>query len=336
MFQKRTLIIVFVVVALGLGFGIFFLSFNRDKNNKEVTASSATNTITTQDDWEAGTKTNVLSTSGQITLNSVATTSIDLVALASADPSIVSASADLSEKIIPVDGTVDPLSSWPASAWEVHSSGGAEEHYWWQIDLGASTQISQLRAFADSLSADFKFQTSADGVSFTDRSDYFSLGTLSNSPNWYEATFSDSARYLRFEMKIIPPGLDPDPYVRLSEFTVSTTGNGTHTTAPTQIDGGANFFEWESFTPTQTTPANTSVTYKYRTSTDASTWTAWVSDIGSVTSRSGEDKYRYLQIEATLSNTDGASTPTIDSYNIGYHTNITPSTPTNLTAVVGE
>ncbi|OQA81842.1 MAG: hypothetical protein BWY29_01019 [Microgenomates group bacterium ADurb.Bin238] len=118
------------------------------------------------------------------------------------------------------------------------------------------------------------------------------------------------------------------------------SGNSaTHTTAPTQIDGGANFWQWESFTDSKTTPANTSVSYRYRTSANGTDWTSWVGSIGSVTSRTGDDsnnptKYRYLQIEATLSNTDGASTPTIDSYTIGYHTNQKPNAPTAMTAVV--
>jgi len=109
---------------------------------------------------------------------------------------------------------------------------------------------------------------------------------------------------------------------------------GVLTTGATQIDGGENFWEWEDFTPAQTTPANTSIAYRYRTSTDGATWTDWVADIGSVTSRSGDDKYRYLQVEASLSNTDGVSTPTIDSYSINYHTEVKPSAPTAQTAVV--
>ncbi|OQA52947.1 MAG: hypothetical protein BWY43_00233 [candidate division WS2 bacterium ADurb.Bin280] len=119
------------------------------------------------------------------------------------------------------------------------------------------------------------------------------------------------------------------------DFQITGSHTTTHTTAATQIDGGTNFFEWEAFTPTQTTPANTSISYRYRTSTNGTDWTSWVGAIGSVTSRNGNDRYRYLQVEATLSNTDGASTPSIDQYEIDYHTNLAPSTPTAMTAVVG-
>ncbi|MFH1909946.1 MAG: hypothetical protein ABIJ72_02040 [bacterium] len=120
--------------------------------------------------------------------------------------------------------------------------------------------------------------------------------------------------------------------------TVIMDVSATHTTGATQIDGTENFWSWEGFTPTDSKPANTSITYRYRTSTDGATWTSWVSDIGSVTSRTGDDSdsptlYRYLQVEATLSNTDGASTPTIDAYDIDYHTEVKPSKPTAQTAV---
>jgi hypothetical protein len=338
MFQKRTLIIVFVVVALGLAFGTFFIRSNPKQDTKKVKASTATNTITTQADWDAGTKVNLLSTSGQITLDNVATTPIDLVARASADPSVISASADSSDVLKPVDGVVDPLTAWPASAWEVHLTSGLEQHEWWQVDLGTTYQLSGVSAFADALSGDFKIQTSTNGTDFTDHTgyDFSSAGYI--APGWHNATFSVQAKYVRLEVKLIG-GVDPDPYLRLSEFHVSTAGYGTHTTGATQIDGGENFWEWESFTPTQSVPANTSVTYRFRTSTNGSDWTGWVGSIGEVTSRTGDDsnnptKYRYLQIEATLSNTDGASTPTIDQYDIGYHIEHKPNKPTAQTAVV--
>jgi hypothetical protein len=131
-----------------------------------------------------------------------------------------------------------------------------------------------------------------------------------------------------------------EPYYNNTElYDTPTSTNALHTTTSTQIDGGANFWQWETFTDSKITPANTSVTYRFRTSSNGTDWTSWVGSIGAVTSRTGDDsnnptKYRYLQIEATLSNTDGASTPTIDSYSIGYHTNQKPNAPTAMTAVV--
>ena len=120
--------------------------------------------------------------------------------------------------------------------------------------------------------------------------------------------------------------------------TIFGAGIATHTTGATQIDGGENFWSWEGFTPTDSEPANTSIDYRYRTSTDGSDWTAWTADFGSVTSRTGDDSddptlYRYLQVEATLANTDGVSTPTIDAYDIDYHTEVKPNKPSAQTAV---
>ena len=128
---------------------------------------------------------------------------------------------------------------------------------------------------------------------------------------------------------------------------------GTHTTASTQIDGTANFYGWQTFTPTSSfsgTQANTSITYKFRTSKDGSAWTSWTADqsiangvaadISSlVTSRDGPaqdpaNRYRYLQVQATLTSTDGTSTPIISQYDIGYHTNQKPNTPTAASVTV--
>lgn len=140
------------------------------------------------------------------------------------------------------------------------------------------------------------------------------------------------------------------PYYNGAElYDTASTISAVHTSAATQIDGTEggtkNFVSWETFTPTYTKPANTNVQFRFRSSADGSSWTSWSAsqtptsgnalDISAlVDSASGANKY--LQVEATLSNTDGVSTPIIDSYDIGYHTNVAPSAPSNLTAVVGE
>jgi len=159
-----------------------------------------------------------------------------------------------------------------------------------------------------------------------------------NPPNYIINFCSSTFSHLSFRF-VNPPS--PFDYMgHLKELSLFTEGaTAIHTTGATQIDGGENFWSWEGFTPTDTEPANTSIDYEFRSSTDGATWTDWVSDIGSVTSRTGDDSnnptlYRYLQIKATLSNTDGASTPTIEAYEIDYHTEVKPNKPTAQTAVV--
>lgn len=83
-----------------------------------------------------------------------------------------------------------------------------------------------------------------------------------------------------------------------------------YTSAPTQLDGGAEFSNWTTFSATQSVPANTTLSYKFRTSPDATNWTDYSAsqtysgtpiDLSTlVTSESGDTKYRYIQVESNL------------------------------------
>ncbi len=350
MISRKYFAILVSILAISLAIILIF-AINRktDKKIPQTSASTTSKTVSETTEWNLGTKTNILSSSGSLTLSDVSATQLDLVALASSDPTIVTVSADSANKIKPVDDYVDPLTALPTSAWEVHLTSSPEQHEWWQIDLGGTYQLSQVRAFADGLSGDFKIQTSTNGTDFTDKSGYdFSLANYL-APDWYSIDFSASARYVRFEVRLLDTG-DPDPFVRLSELRTFSTGEGTHTSAATQITN-ANLYQWQTFTPTYTAPANTTVSYRFRTSTDAATWTDWTAyqtpnsaealDISSlVTSKTGdagsETFYKYIQVETKLTSSDGVSTPTVDSYSIGYHTNVVPSKPTGATATAGS
>jgi len=314
MFQKRTLIIVFVIVALGLAFGTFLSRSNRTKPEKKVEASSASATITTQVDWDAGTKENI-------------------------DSSTSAGSIEISTKN---QGT-EIFSSSISSCWDQTSTpltvDGDTSTYWGNVAVDPLCSPDITYDFADTKTFGRIGYVGTEGYLFysTDNANWsipnpIELVAVNYPPGTMEYTnFTPfSARYI----KVSFAGL----FIREIDF-FTTGATATHTTGTTQIDGGANFWQWENFTDNKTTPANTSVTYRYRSSTNGSDWTAWVGAIGSVTSRTGDDsndptKYRYLQIEATLSNTDGTSTPTIDSYSIGYHTNQKPNAPTAMTAVI--
>ena len=120
----------------------------------------------------------------------------------------------------------------------------------------------------------------------------------------------------------------------------------THTTAADQLDGGSNFLTWETFTPTQTVSDNATIQYRFRTSTDGSTWTAWTAyqsgtsfDLSKLVTNSvgtGEDitYYKYLQIEAKLTSLDGVSTPIITDYTVNHHTNRAPTAPAEPSTTV--
>ncbi len=112
-------------------------------------------------------------------------------------------------------------------------------------------------------------------------------------------------------------------WARMYELEVySASTQGTHTTASTQIDGTSELESWDTFTPTQTTPTNTSIEYEFRSSADGTTWTTWSSattyDGANPIDLSGITANRYLQVRSTLSTTDCSSTPSIDDYTIAY------------------
>lgn len=90
----------------------------------------------------------------------------------------------------------------------------------------------------------------------------------------------------------------------------------------------AQVTDWVSFVANETTPANTSIVYETRTSTDASSWSAWEAVVGTTIASPAQ---RYIQVQMTLATSDGVSTPTVSSYTITYNNSDTP--PTNPTAV---
>lgn len=314
-------------------------SNHRTKPEKKAEASSANSIITTQADWDAGTFSNVINNDGSIDIQNKATSRQQVLI------------SNYTTSASPENGKDNPVSS---SSWQ---STIADDTYvahssYWSIDLQETMTISAEFTFHRAPVDYVYYYYSVDGVTWTSTSTTMSCV----NPNEYDEYMPEScfsvaysggiettplvvARYIKFTIPGTYVGTYPQ-YFNLFNFEIfEDRASGTHTTGATQIDGGANFWQWETFTDSKSTPANTSVTYRYRTSANGTDWTAWVGTIGSVTSRTGDDsnnptKYRYLQIEATLSNTDGTSTPTIDSYSIGYHTNQKPNAPTAMTAVV--
>lgn len=77
----------------------------------------------------------------------------------------------------------------------------------------------------------------------------------------------------------------------------------------------ANVANWISFTKNDDKPTNTNIIYETRTSSDNQTWSEWQQISGSsIASPVG----RYLQVQATLSTSDGNNTPTVFDYTVSY------------------
>ncbi len=85
---------------------------------------------------------------------------------------------------------------------------------------------------------------------------------------------------------------------------------------------------WVSFVANSTTPANTSIVYETRSSTDATSWSSWEAVSGTTIASPAQ---RDIQVRITLSTSDGVSTPTVSDYTITY--NNSDTLPINPTAV---
>jgi len=327
--RQIKLAIIFVLFLIFIISGIFYLSGL--SKVKQTSAENENLAYSSEADWIGGSLTNIDSSSspGSIKIQDKTTAESQV----SDESFTTSTNADSGDKDSPLDGnTVTrwmPVIEGPGC----ESPNPPEETCpWWKVDMGSLiTNINKIKIFIGDQDCHTMVYYSADD------SEYNLLFTHTGlDQQWYTYTLGSpiNARYIKFRPAATYFGI-PLGY-HLCEFEIySLSGSpATHTTGSTQIDGGENFWDWETFTPTQTVPANTSVSYRYRSSADGATWNAWHSSFGDVESRSGDTKYRYLQVEATLSNTDGASTPIIDSYTIGYHTNQKPNAPTAMTAVV--
>lgn len=102
---------------------------------------------------------------------------------------------------------------------------------------------------------------------------------------------------------------------------------GTYISEPIDVSQASN---WVSFVANKTTPANTSVVYETRSSTDASSWSAWEAVSGTTIASPAQ---RYIEVKITLSTSDGVSTPTVSDYTITYNNSDTlPGNPTAVNA----
>jgi len=324
--MKRSYVVAVLAVVLMAGFGYYF--FSEKKQNAEATSANSSSLELSDDaDWNLGSHNNTVSSSGDLQIDDVASQEIDLASIYAGNPGSVTSAGGTGNNNYPIDNNA-------GTGWGV--TFNAEGEAWWMIDLGSQRQISRFRIMNSGSICPFGYSTnisgSTDNVGYTYLLDTCADYSNEDGDGYFTRNVNFTGRYFKLLLQAGPGGIFPLS-VLYSEIKMFGLPSATHTTADTQIDGGVNFWEWESFTPTQTVPENTSLTYRYRSSANGSDWNAWHSDFADVESHSGDTRYRYLQVEATLANTDGASTPTIDSYDIGYHTEVKPTKPTVQSAV---
>ncbi|TSC96010.1 MAG: hypothetical protein CEN88_403, partial [Candidatus Berkelbacteria bacterium Licking1014_2] len=298
---------VLVIYTLAI-FGLIVASMYPAPQAK-VGASPNQAVLTSQADWEAGTSNNIDSilSSGSIKINdkSLSEGSLSLTNLYNEDNSRVTATMFDSDKAKPVDSNLS--TSWGGASTSVFS---------WQMNFGKSYNITQFNCYnVDTVEGPLGFNPylSSNG------SDWTLVGECPLNPgSWYNNAFSPAktGQYIKLERPAHPLGWNT--IVSELAIYINSPATATHTTGLTQLNGGTNFFEWQTFSPTYTKPANTNVQYRFRTSTNGSDWTSWTAyqtptsgsslDITSlVTSRTGSTDnptfYKYLQVETKLSST---------------------------------
>jgi len=345
MISKKLVFGLVLFIALGLAIGAYLVRTNysktKDQTSKKVEASSSQAVLTSQADWDAGlVKENVLTTSGTLSINDVASGSaIDLT-----QGVTITSSADSINKDNLVDNNENTHWNYCACCAVSGGCGGGCSvdwqplvYYWWQVDFGESKTISSVmsRRFSPTWQYYPSSYYSDDGITFT----LFPQNPLSTPV---------SARYIKVTTF---SGSQPGACVaNLSDIKIIGPSTATHTSGAAQITN-ANLYQWQMFTSTYTKPPNTNVQFRFQTSTDHVTWTGWTAyqtpasgtplDITSlVTSKTGdpgsETFYKYIQVETKLTSTDGIANPTVSDYSIGYHSNQKPNKPVAQTAVIGN
>jgi hypothetical protein len=207
-----------------------------------------------------------------------------------------------------------------------YSSNGAD---WTQATAAANWSAKQgmgqvvwngrmwlTAGYAGSSSGTNEVWHSSDGVAWTQRT---SIGS------WF------SARY--YVQSVVHNGflwvLGGFPAQPNMTVWAANTVMGSHQSAPTQIDAGPNISGWTTFVPTATIPANTAVSFRFRTSPDGAAWTSWSASTpyaSSIDISGQSSSNRYFQVETTLSNTDGVSAPTLGSYTVNFMTSTVTTT----------
>ena len=330
------IILTLAIVAALIGIAVKARFYNKGEGRADATETS--DSLSSEADFEAGSTDNIDSTSVPGQLSMTDTGEYGKIDTSSGSITAIQSPGTASNVI---DGDWDTY--WQA----VVSNPPVDQE--WSIDMGQQIHfnkvVSKFTGVMNGVEADQGFMFvygSNNGSDWTVIKDSLAPGTTEYTFPAYQ-----DYRYVR-----VLPNMSCGPNtcsMKLYEFEIygDTPASATHTSGATQIDGTANIFEWQTFTPTYTEPANTDISFKLRTSTDGATWTAWSAsqtpasgtplDISAlVTSISGNDKYRYIQVETTFSNTDGASTPTLLDYSIGYHINIKPDKPVAQSVTIGS
>ena len=271
---------------------------------------------------------------------------LDLRAIYDADPSRVTASNNESEKGKVLDGATgtywyDTIFQGPYTEYPLPSGN-------WLIDLTQEYAISKIRTLSSSTSEQWVGIYIQCGTSIIFSLDYCHISSSANSPQWNETIANYSARYIQVTAQ--DTSLQDFDTMNIYELEIYTTPlTAIHTSSPSQIgatgDATRYVSEYQTFTPTESEPANSDITYRFCLTTSdggsTGTWTDYIDYTGTaidltaqsalaITQTEIDAEETYLQVQSRLTSTDGVSTPTLSDYTASYHTNKAPTAPTAL------
>jgi len=327
----KTFIGVFSLLTLVLVCLLFLISkiatISPSRLDKTAKAASSSQTINSETQWDLGVSVNIDSTvDGLIKINNKTESKFDLNTLYLSDPALVTATINSANRNLVFDGDT-------GTSWSILYDDSPPHTYYWTVDLNDTYRLSRISVWQDTAGI-FQFSTSDNGIDFSEFG--WLNGTYSNE------TVSGSGQAFRY-LRITNTTSGGAPAGDVQEVDLYTYGIATHLSASTQLDAGEHTtMNWTTFAPVNSPvgapPANTTESFRFRTSNDSSNWSNWTDssnyaasiDIETLLGVTDAAK-RYLQVETTLANTDGASTPTLDSYTANYeyaeldHVTISPA-----------
>ncbi|MEI8061124.1 MAG: carboxypeptidase regulatory-like domain-containing protein [Candidatus Berkelbacteria bacterium] len=298
--SRRALILLVSLVSILAVISVYFGFYGKDDKrvNTKTEAATSSKTLTSNAEWTAGTNTNTTISAdpgSSVTMN-------DKTSGAQLDTTgMTTTSAN------PVDGDIN-----------TYYGAAFGDSLLWEIDFGQSYYLTEIisRKPIAYIGAVGGIQLSINGVDWSSYAQDYWDADETHQP------INASARYAKFYSTAPTP---PEGW-RVYEVEFYQGASATHISSATQLDGGTHFKDWTTFVPDDDIPANTSVNYRFRTSDDHATWGSYTASTASAGSidiatllGAGDAAKRYLQVETTLANTDGASTPTLNAYTANYN-----------------
>jgi hypothetical protein len=323
---RNPLLLVFVAIIAAIGVYLIVSS--------SAESLAATKTWSTASDWNTGTLSNTSISGNSVSLTPKTTSSSST---STSTPSSTNLALNRPVYASSVQSSQYPAKYADDGNLNTRWSSTFSNSQWIYVDLGKTYNISEVKlnwemAYAKA----YKIQTSTDAkhwtTIYTTSTGKGGISTLTGLKGTGRYVRMDGTKrgtqwgYSLWEMAVYAPSAPTTTTTTTSTTTYPSSG-----TITLPFDAGTSV-AWTSLSGQTTTPANTSVSYQVRTSSDNSTWSSWVT-VSSTGSLSSLGSSRYIQLEATLNTTNSSDTPTLTQLTLGYNVPVASVTagPSNST-----